>query len=425
MTPEEREAANEKARQKRAKTGPPTEEQRAANRERMRKHREKKKAESGASSGKAGAPRIIYDESEVIYVRTNSGERQLHKYPFPETASNLMTDEERNNFMKVRDSVKKKMKYKHDVEVREQVKKNSSITRERINADDERKEERRMYQRKYMKLYNENMREMHPDKMKEMYARANLKRYQKDRELLLYVNNEVSMERAEEVVAAARCSSVKVCPVCKEAHKSRVSIFCREHRLQIKKIQRYEQETLETLCSWGYYPSIENAKGPCGDVLNMRRADFVFHDNEMDYVVILEVDEDWHKGYPLRCEISRLSDLMDQYPGKHLYIIRYAVKRRHSSYHDSEDCITSASKKKLQSALKMAFSAKMDPSNTRGYKIVYVDYPEERIQDLDDKEKEMQIEAMVFFEHEKNKAFKERKCLEKQTQRERSAETSK
>ena len=65
--------------------------------------------------------------------------------------------------------------------------------------------------------------------------------------------------------------------------------------------------------------SYSNVILPCSP--NIRYPDFVFV--LQDRVVILEVDEDAHRYYSRDCEVSRVTELMENIGGRPLYLIRF------------------------------------------------------------------------------------------------------
>lgn len=188
----------------------------------------------------------------------------------------------------------------------------------------------------------------------------------------------------------------KKCPICDDVHESKDSEFCQAHRKQQEHIRMYEYEVDKALEEWGFYPSLKDKKGPCGDSKNLRRTDRVFYADDCAYTILLEIDEDWHKGYPINCEVSKMADLRDQFLGKPLLFIRYGVKRR-SHKQPTQRFITKASLKELRKTLEFAFSKKNATPNQLGYEVWYIGYPKDRIEKLENFHLEAQKELEKHF----------------------------
>ena len=131
----------------------------------------------------------------------------------------------------------------------------------------------------------------------------------------------------------------------------------------------------------GFNPSYNGRKATRGDII-FETADFVFASNDINYNIILEVDEDYNydkhdSNYSPECEfeVARLSDLRDQYPGKPIFFIRYGVERVKTGE------VSSKSKKKIKNCLETIFSLPVPGENELplGYSIVYVGYTEDQI----------------------------------------------
>lgn len=234
-------------------------------------------------------------------------------------------------------------------------------------------------------------------------CKAKNKKYRQENDM-----SEYDRERRE-IKKQRLTDGYKECPICGDFHMCR-SDFCREHFLQQKGIVRQEMEIKQMLVDMGFYPSLHDRKGPCGDSNNLRRADFVFASNNINYNIILEVDEDCHRDnskYTPECEVARLSDLRDQYPGKPIFFIRYGVERlkRGTQYQRK---VSSKSKKKLKNCLETVFSLPVPGNNELplGYSIVYVGYTEDQVSLLTRTHDIMQHEKMTELQRlnsEKNK----------------------
>ncbi len=198
----------------------------------------------------------------------------------------------------------------------------------------------------------------------------------------------------------------KKCPICSDIHTCATDL-CHEHDLQQKGILRQEMEIKQILVDMGFYPSLHDRKGPCGDSNNLRRADFVFASNDINYNIILEVDEDAHSSYTPECEIGRLADLRDQYPGKPIFFVRYGVERLKGA-NKYRRAVSSKSKKKLKNCLETVFSLPPPGDNELplGYSIVYIGYTQVQIDLLTRTHDKMQHEKMIELQNlniQKNK----------------------
>jgi len=187
----------------------------------------------------------------------------------------------------------------------------------------------------------------------------------------------------------------KKCPICDDVHESRDSDYCREHRVQEKRIKKREEEVGKLLDQWGFIPVLKNRKGPCGDSKNLRQSDYALAGHDINYHVILEVDEDFHRSYTPECETARLADLRDQFPGKPLFFVRYGVKRR-ESVTPSQRTISKKSQKELKHCLETIFTLPPPGENELpcGYNMVFIGYPQDRIDLVTSTHERMQHQKM-------------------------------
>jgi Holliday junction resolvase len=72
----------------------------------------------------------------------------------------------------------------------------------------------------------------------------------------------------------------------------------------------------EFLKMYTYYDS----RAPCTDI--NRRPDFIYLVSET-HVICIEVDEDAHRYYNRDCEIARVSEIMQAFGGKPVFLIRF------------------------------------------------------------------------------------------------------
>ena len=196
----------------------------------------------------------------------------------------------------------------------------------------------------------------------------------------------------------------KKCPICDDVHESKGSDYCREHRAQEKRIKKREEEVGKLLDQWGFIPLLKNRKGPCGDSKNLRKSDYVLAGHDINYNVILEVDEDFHRSYAPECETARLADLRDQFPGKPLFFVRYGVKRR-ESVNPSQRTISKKSQKELKHCLETIFTLPPPGENELpcGYNMVFIGYPQDRIDLVTSTHERMQHQKMEALQLEKKR----------------------
>lgn len=183
----------------------------------------------------------------------------------------------------------------------------------------------------------------------------------------------------------------RMCPKCKTTHCSKSYEICGRCRGYEYKTKAEEIEIMELLKANNIFFSSRDQVGPCADKENRRRADFVFDGIYTNYIVILEVDENAHRysDYTPDCEISRLDDLRDQYVGKPILFIRFAVERC-KKRKQSEDNVAvfnqmkQHSQKMLLCCLKNAFQLPVPEKNecNFGYIQVYIGYDEKQILEL-------------------------------------------
>lgn len=160
---------------------------------------------------------------------------------------------------------------------------------------------------------------------------------------------------------------------------------CYSCRTRQARIQRQEVETLEYLKGQGLFPSLCDDVGPCPSD-QRRRADIVYDSPDINYIVIIEVDEDYHRNYQAECEVVRMQQLKDQYPHKPVYFLRYHPERRKIRRGEvtTGGKILDKSKKSLLIALRHIFSLPVPGENDLplGYAISYLGYPQDRIDEL-------------------------------------------
>jgi hypothetical protein len=208
-------------------------------------------------------------------------------------------------------------------------------------------------------------------------------------------------EGYHETVAAVKDGSgtSRCYTMCATCHQNLAWEFddCWPCRTGLKNAKKFEAEVISLLESEEMYFSSYDRAGPCSSE-SARRADFVFHAKEMAYIIILEVDEDYHRGYTPECETVRLQQLKDQYPFKPVFFVRYhplrcRVKRGAVIERGS---IKDASKKELIMCVKtiMELPPPEEDELPCGYNMVFLGYPDDRVQELASTRERMQHDAM-------------------------------
>ena len=204
-----------------------------------------------------------------------------------------------------------------------------------------------------------------------------------------------------------------VCTVCIVSHCSKVYDDCHSCRRHKKYVNHQENEVLNFFEKHEMFPSLTNKKGPCVvDTTNRRRADMLFFaGNDKNNVVILEVDENEHKHYPVECEVARMSDIRDQYTGRHIICIRYnpCLKKFEDNVAQASavEIIREESKKEAFMAVRAALDEPLVVSEM-GYTLRYIGYNDSRIKELSSAHSKMQTEAMSVFTQVKEKSRKEK-----------------
>lgn len=116
------------------------------------------------------------------------------------------------------------------------------------------------------------------------------------------------------------------CAECSLFSVKRNGMFCYTCRIgtgRMKQLEMMVKNYLdshpESLGLYSYYDSTL----PCSP--NRRRPDFVWVFENM--IIIVEVDEHAHRFYERNCEISRVTELMEQAQGKPVFLIRFNPKK--------------------------------------------------------------------------------------------------
>lgn len=150
-----------------------------------------------------------------------------------------------------------------------------------------------------------------------------------------------------------------------------------------------EAQILEFLLEAGINAFLQNRVLPCGK--SKLRPDFVFPLE--DRIVVLEVDENYHRSYTSQCELTRLEELRDEFSAedKALIFCRFNptlktmtnaftgdVTRQHKI---KVGTVTEVSKWRLFHTLRFLFSRPLQPELAPlGYYLLFVDYPDRHVE---------------------------------------------
>jgi hypothetical protein len=123
-------------------------------------------------------------------------------------------------------------------------------------------------------------------------------------------------------VVNKRCAE---CHITRVEQKGLMCYGCRTGTDRIKELEEMVKDYLdahEFLKMWTYRDSVL----PCAPQGNRRRPDFVWIFDT--HLIILEVDEYAHRHYERDCEISRVTELMEQAGSKPVFLIRFNPQKR-------------------------------------------------------------------------------------------------
>lgn len=295
-----------------------------------------------------------------------------------------------------------RLKKRPSEEIREKARVKAKAYRESLSKEqhEEQKAKKREYAKKDRKNNPEKYKEIDKKQYQKRMASMTVDQLEREAERHRLKARNQNMKKTStdnrahrEVQRENGTGRFKKCPVCGHCHESRISDYCTDHRRQDSKIKEREEEVRKWLWDeWNMIPCLEDKKGPCGDAKNLRRSDFVLYGHDINYTIIVEVDEDAHASYPLECEVARLADLRDQIVGKPLYFVRFGVSRISSN----RNTVSSSSKKELRNCLEMIMNlpAPKEDENPLGYKMVFINYPPERAINFDETRRRMHEEAL-------------------------------
>ncbi len=209
-----------------------------------------------------------------------------------------------------------------------------------------------------------------------------------------------------------RLDYAQTCPICDKRHGSKDSDWCRDCRTGMKRTKVYETEVANFFLANGMLWSSSNEKPGCDgkDADTNVRPDFIFKAPGTPNIVIVEVDEDQHRSYPLECEIARMAKVRDAAaresavgigatgsPGMGIIVIRYNPERTLLINRERDKvAITRASKELLLDCLRQALQR--GPSNAiLGYEQVFLNYDESRVVMFLHTELRMNAEGLESF----------------------------
>ena len=125
---------------------------------------------------------------------------------------------------------------------------------------------------------------------------------------------------------------------------------------------------MQKLLEWNLHWSAYDSTLPCAKSGCKKRPDFVFHIGK--WVIVLECDEHYHRNYAIECEIGRLGILKDTLKLP-LLVIRFNPGVRNYE--------------KLKTVFEHVLQCDEGIAlNEYGIHIVYVAYPDSRIQELNE-----------------------------------------
>lgn len=188
----------------------------------------------------------------------------------------------------------------------------------------------------------------------------------------------------------------KPCETCTNEHESREYDQCHKCREVQKRTKAYEMEVAAFFRGNELFYTSHDQKGPCNRKESNSRADFVFDDNDAPNLVIVEVDENQHRGNEIKCEVARMAKIRDQFAGRSIICIRYNPIR--SSHHGDGTIalIALKSKQLLVDCLNHALHAPASMS-VLGYELVFLGYDESRVVEFLKTELRMHEEQLGTF----------------------------
>lgn len=160
------------------------------------------------------------------------------------------------------------------------------------------------------------------------------------------------------------------CAVCKLINVGKPGKLCYTCRTGTLAYKQQEAELIDKLMEWDLHWSSQDSPIPCAPQGCLKRPDFVFYTPE--WVVVLECDEHYHRNYEIDCEISRIGVLKDNLKLP-MMLVRF---NPHAGDYDSLERLMCTD---------LAHSAQELTLNEFGIHVVYIGYPEKRVNQLNDR----------------------------------------
>lgn len=166
-------------------------------------------------------------------------------------------------------------------------------------------------------------------------------------------------------VISAKCHGVACLG---ERRVPRRGDLCSLCRIGSKYFKHWETTVAGWLSEWGVFPSSSDVCAvDCEGETNLKRPDFFFMTSDRPHKVILEVDEDYHRGIAVSCEMARMATIKNGLPGGGLIFVRFNPDE------DRKDAL----EEHLRSAL--SSDGSVFQNSPYGVHVVYVGYPADRI----------------------------------------------
>ncbi len=145
----------------------------------------------------------------------------------------------------------------------------------------------------------------------------------------------------------------------------RTGLLCYACRLGTDRLHQFEAEVIDKLNEWGMKWSHYDEAVPCAPNGCRKRPDFVL----AEHIVVLEVDESYHRFYSVSCEVSRIGQIKDLVKVPVMLIRFNPAQRRYPA---------------LRKLLAAAIVSAEPANNAYGVHITYLGYPERRVDEIDE-----------------------------------------
>jgi hypothetical protein len=148
------------------------------------------------------------------------------------------------------------------------------------------------------------------------------------------------------------------------------------------RIKKFEEQMNTWLDEEGIAWSYRDKKLPCAPTT--RYPDYLFVTSS-DHCVLLEVDEHEHQNYVAKCEIARISEILDSIDSSSLHVIRF---------NPNASGTTAQRRAAVIGALKDALASNLAQFNDTGCIVQYIGYTRDRTEELDKLACSMQAQAL-------------------------------